>query len=46
MAFLATTPQEDIAAVVQQTGEQAKSAMLWFAVIAVIVLLIMFGSKK
>ena len=46
MAFLATTPQEEIANVVTQTGENAKQAMLWMAVIAVIVIVILFGSKK
>lgn len=46
MAFLATTPQEDIAATIQQTGENAKQALMWMAVIAVIVLVILFGSKK
>ena len=46
MAYLASTPQEDIAATLQQTGENAQKAMLWMAVIAVIVIVIMFGSKK
>ena len=46
MAFLATTPQEDIQNAIAQTGENAKQALLWMAVIAVIVLVIMFGSKR
>jgi uncharacterized membrane protein len=45
MAFLNSTPQEDVQAVVTQTGENAKQAMLWFAVIGVIVLVILFSKK-
>ena len=45
MSFLAQTPQEEISTVITQTGEQAKTAMMWFAVIAVIVLVIMFSKK-
>lgn len=46
MSFLASTPQEDIQAAGQQMAENSKQAMLWMAVIAVIVLVIVFGSKK
>lgn len=46
MSFLATTPQQDVQAVIDQTGENAKSALMWMAVIAIIVLVIMYGSKK
>ena len=43
----ATTPQEDIQTAIQQTGENAQKAMVWMAVIAVIVLVILFaGGKK
>lgn len=44
--FLASTPQEDVNAVVQQTVENSKQAVLWFAVIAVVVLVVMFAGKK
>lgn len=46
MAFLATTPQEDVQAAITQTGENAQKAMMWFAVIAIVVLVIFFSSKK
>lgn len=46
MTFLATTPQEDVQAVIAQTGENSKQVLMWFAVIAVIVIVLMFGSKK
>ena len=46
MAFLRSTPQEDVQAVITQTGENAKQAMLWFAVIGVIVFIILFAGKN
>ena len=46
MAFLNSTPQEEIATIGDEMAEKSKQAMIWFAVIAVIVLVIMFGSKK
>ena len=45
MGFLAQTPQDEMQNVLTQTGEGAKTAMMWFAVIAVIVLLILFSKK-
>ena len=45
MAYLATTPAEDVQAVVTQTAENAKQAMIWMAVIGVIVLVILFSKK-
>ena len=45
MTFLAQTPQDEIQNVITQTGEGAKQTMMWFAVIAVIVLLILFSKK-
>ena len=45
MGFLAQTPQDEIQNVITQTGEGTKQAMVWFAVIAVIVLLILFSKK-
>lgn len=46
MAFLKATPQEDITAGIAQAAENGKQAVMWMAVIAVIVLLIVYGSKK
>lgn len=45
--FLRATPQEEVQQIVQQTGENAKTALMWFLVIGFIVFLIMFsGSGK
>ena len=46
MAFLAQTPQEEISTAIQETGEQTKQAMMWMAVIAVIVIIILFAGKR
>ena len=48
MAYISTstTPQQDVQAVITETVDNAKSSLVWIAVIAVIVLVIMFGSKK
>ena len=46
MAFLKQTPQQEIQNVITQTGENTQKAMLWMAVIVVIVLVILFMGKK
>jgi hypothetical protein len=48
MAYIDTnsTPQQDVAAVITETGDNAKTALMWMAVIVVIVLVIVYGSKK
>ncbi len=46
MSFLATTPQEDLAAAGEEIAAKSKQALIWFAVIAVIVLVIMFSGKR
>ena len=46
MAFLESTPQEDVQNVITDTGDNAKKALMWMAVIVVIVLVIVYGSKK
>lgn len=46
MAFIQGTPQEDVTAVIQQTQENAQKAIIWFVVIALLVAVILYGSKK
>lgn len=46
MAYLAQTPQQDIQNAIDAAGENGKKALLWFMVIAAIVLVIMFSGKS
>lgn len=46
MAFLKATPQEEIQQTIQQTGENAQKAIVWFLVIAALVFIIMFSGKR